>query len=248
VKIGHTTSFKYAIVYSYLIFRFLVWYLQKRPLRNVGPIWQVDEKQISVCGHVFWLVCVVDLTTEFVLVLKVIPNRTVANLTNALLEARRIAGKVPGLVETDALKGYRKAVTKCFGDIPHWRAKKSEWYGINNLAENLNSKLEGWIRIHKGFHSLITAQLIANGLWIHHNFVKRTTSQYLVHRTTAQAAGFDIELTKPWSQLITLAEKAALLARIPRPLEAGILAIQTELDRWFPSPKQEQPIVALATT
>jgi transposase-like protein len=239
MRIGHTTPLNYAIAYSYLIFRFLVWYLQKHPLKNVGDIWQVDEKQISVAGFTFWLLCVIDVTTEFVLVMKVFRSRTAANLANALYEAQRLVRKSPLVVETDALRQYRKCIRRVFGLACHWRAKKTEWYGINNLVENLNSILEAWIKVHKGFHSLWTAQFIVDGIWIHHNFVKKTTSQYPLHTTTAETAGFDIELTKPWTQLISLAEKAALLGRIPRGIEPAKLAVQTELDEWT-DPQMEQ--------
>lgn len=245
MKISHTTALKYAIVYAYLVFRFLTWYLQKRPLRNLGDIWQVDEKQISVAGLTFWLVCVVDLTTEFILVLKVVRSRSVENLANALREAKRLAKKAPVLVETDGYPHYRAAIRRVFGEICRWRAKKSEWFGINNLVEVLNSILEAWIRIHKGFHSLWTPQFIVHGLWIQHNFVKPTTSQYLIRSTTAETAGFDIELTRPWTQLISLAERVALLGHIPTRIQAGPPAVQTELDRWLPSPNPEQPIPAL---
>ena len=90
----------------------------------------------------------------------------------------------------------------------------------------------------------IESRLIVHGLWIQHNFVKPTTSQYLIRSSTAQTAGFDIELNRPWTQLIALAERVALLGHIPTPMQAGLLAVQAELDRWLPSPNPEQPIPA----
>jgi transposase-like protein len=232
-----------------MISRFLKWYLHKHRLRNVGDVWQVDEKYVSVLGIGFWLLSIVDIETEFILVLKIIKSRTVSNLANALQEARLLVRKSPIVVETDALTGYRKAVRRVFGEICHWRAKKSSWYGINNLVENLNSVLQAWLCAHKGFHSLMTAQFIADGLWIQYNFVKRSTSQYLLHQTRAESAGFDIRLIKPWTELLILAEKAALLGHIPtvRHIEPAYLTIQTELDPWLSSPNLEQPLLVPET-
>lgn len=243
MKLGHKTAVRYAIAYSYLISRFLRWYLHKHRLHNIGDEWQVDEKYISLLGVGFWLLCIIDLETEFVLVMKVIRSRTVSNLANALQEAKLLVGKCPIVVETDAYPHYRKAIRRVFGDITHWRAKKTQWYGINNLAENLNSILQAWLASRKGFHSLMTAQLIADGLWIQYNFVRRSTSQYLLEQTRAETAGFGIKLVKPWTELLTMAEKAAILGCIPPRIEPGHLAIQVELDRWMAGPDPEQELL-----
>jgi len=247
VKLNHKTAIRYVVSYSYLINRFLRWYLHKHPLRNIGGVWQVDEKYVTLQGVGFWLLSILDLETQFILLLKIIKSRTVSNLANALQEAKMLARKTPIVVETDALPQYSKAVRRVFGDTGHWRTKKTSWYGINNLVENLNSILQAWLGTRKGFHSLMTSQLIVDGLWIQQNFVKRSTSQYLLHQTRAEAAGFDIKLNKPWTELLAYSEKAALLGHIPWRIQPVYPAIQTELDFWLSSPNLEQqhPVLAI---
>lgn len=245
MRIAQKAIFGYIIAYSYVISRFLRWYLQKHPLRNLRDtrnprIWQVDEKQVSILGITFWLMSVIDLTTEFIIVLKVFRSRTNENLANALRESKRLVGRIPKVVETDAYRGYSKAVRRVFGDVTHWKAKKGEWYGINNLVENFNSILEAWMKPHKSFHSLWTAQLIADGLWVQYNFVRKSTSQYLLGQTRAETAGFDLKLEKPWTELVSLAERAALLGHIPRRMQPEPAKVQMEMDEYLPSPNAEQ--------
>jgi len=233
-KLSPDTILDYAVAFPHLISRFLHWIMQMYGLPNVGNHWQVDEKPVMVQGVQCWILAVIDVTTEFVLVLRFIRSRTIENLENGLREARLLAKKCPLITETDALSGYDKAVRRALGDATHWKVKKSEWYGVNNLIETFNSRLEAFFRVRKGLHEFNTAQHILDGVWIHETVVKKSKSQYLLHQTTAQAAGLGIKLKRPWTDLLSLAEKAALKGHIKflRP------ARQKHMDQWLSTPKQ----------
>jgi len=231
-QVNVSTILDYVEAYPYLVSRFLCWVCQKYGLPNIGSIWQVDEKPVTVAGMQFWIMAVVDVTTQFVLVLRVFKGRTVENLANALREARLLAKKSPLIVETDALTAYPKAIRRALGDVTHWRVKKSEWYGVNNLVEHFNSKLEAWLRRKKRLHELNTAQHLMDGVWIHHNFGRPSTSQFLLKQRPSEVAGFPIRFERPWTDSLITAERAAQLGHI----RFSSPKWQEHIDQWVASP------------
>ena len=116
-------------------------------------------------------------------------------------KASKIAGRVPDVVITDALRAYIDGIELAFGsETKHIQSQPFTEADLStNKIERWHSTLRTRIDIMRGLKSLKTAQTLLDGWLVHYNFFR--THESLNDRTPADYAGIKLPY-KDWLDVI----------------------------------------------
>lgn len=212
------TYWKWIQTLSHLLYVFC---FRIRPA--VADLWFADEMRIGKR----WLVFVSDKATHFILSIRVIKSRSIAQFRKILKTARTVAGKCPEEFRTDGCPAYRKSSDEVFGkDVHDWKTKDEPGgLAFTNYQEGSLRATRARIDSMTSFHGTIAEDNdLAEGYMIYHDYVDKSPSltsplpsllpesmeetRGSVERTPAEAAaiqwlGDDPTLTLLWNALAT---------------------------------------------
>lgn len=156
-----------------------------KPL-NFTSQWHVDEKFIKVKHPTkkrgdFSYLWIVSDTNGNILATHISLKRDSKNAEIVLKKAKARAGFNPGILVSDGLQGYKKAVRKAFGKKT--RHVKAHFKGVgivhkgkrmkisNNRAERVNQFPALWLHPVRGFKRLDRANLLMEFFTIYYNYL-----------------------------------------------------------------------------
>lgn len=168
---------------------------------KVGDKWIADECVLKVNGKNTWCWDIIDSESRFLLATHLSPTRTTQDAKKLMEKAAKVAGKVPKLVITDALRAYIDGIELAFGgDTKHIQSKPFAEADIStNLIERWYSTLRAREGIMRGLKSIETAQALLDGWLVHYNFFRGHES--LDDKTPAEAAGVSFPY-KNWLDVV----------------------------------------------
>lgn len=174
---SHQTSYNWSKKFAKLLNKLA----KKLPKMNISNIWHVDEKFIKIGKKTGYLWVVID-TNNNILAVHVSMRRDCNSAKQVLKLAKQNTGKIPDILVSDGLQGYKKAVRAVFGRkckhvVAHFKTKflvhnKKILCLSNNRVESLNSKINLWYKKSRGFKKLETARLWCV-MWMHfYNYLR----------------------------------------------------------------------------
>ena len=180
---------------------------------TIGNVWSVDEKMINVRkteptkkGYYDWLLSAIDPKTRFLLATKISKTRNIESAKDILDKTIQNADAPPEYVVTDSLPAYDKAINRTFGygNIAHIKTNAIK-DGFTNLPiERYHNEISANLKVRRGLDNDKSAQIYADLLRIHHNFIKPHMG--LDGKTPAFVAGLDdIDVSKKYQSLINAA-------------------------------------------
>lgn len=180
IKISHTTVLNWVKK----LFKLLVW-LAKLVRLSYSLIWHVDEKYIKVRGCKDWayLFVVIDSNSN-VIAVYVSKYRSIKAAKEVLRKAKDEAGTAPDVVITDGLQAYKKACKILGRKVKHLtkekRKKNKKFFFYkgkflklsNNRIERVNSDIDLFVHVFRGFKSFENANMWTELFRIWHNYLR----------------------------------------------------------------------------
>ena len=170
---------------------------------NLSGIYHVDEMMIHIKkdkterGHYAWLWNLSDHDTRFLLASRVSQRREVQDARVVFQEGKKLMQRRAMAVVHDGLQSYNEAFDKEFFTLrgprtENIRSVGQRHEGLNQRIERLHGEIRDREIVMRGLDRDETAQIIADGMRIHHNFIRPHMS--LDGKTPAQIAGLDLQL------------------------------------------------------
>lgn len=176
---------------------------------NVSDTWRADELYVKVRGNMKYLFAMIDDETRFWIAQEVSNVKEGANASRLFMQSKRIAGKSPSTLITDALGSYAMAAKLDFPQTIHVREIALSGRIHNNKMERMNGEVRDREKVMRGLKRKDTP--ILKGVQIFHNYIK--PHEGLGGRTPADAAGVLVEGENKWLTLIenaSMSEKTAV--------------------------------------
>jgi hypothetical protein len=130
-----------------------------------------------------------------------------------VLEGKKMMQRRAIAVVHDGLQSYNEAFDKEFFTMKGPRTENirsvgQRHEGLNQRIERLNGEIRDREIVMRGLDHDETAQIIADGIRINHNFIRRHTA--LGGKTPAQVSGLDLQLEGiRWKALIERANRSS---------------------------------------
>lgn len=176
---------------------------------HVCDVWRADELWVKVKGDMKYLFAVMDDETRYWIAQDVSRVKQGANASRLFMEAKRVAGKEPKTIITDALPSYVMASNLDFPHATHVREIALAGKVHNNKMEQMKGEVRDREKVMRGLKRTDTP--ILKGVQIYHNFIK--PHEGLHWKTPAEAAGIMIEGPDKWLTLIQNASHLHALNR-----------------------------------
>lgn len=185
---------------------------------DLSGIYHVDEMMIHVRkdemekGHYAWLWNLSDHDTRFLLASRVSQRRKVQDARAVFQESKKLMQRRAIAIVHDGLQSYNDAFDKEFFTLKGPRTENirsvgQRHEGLNQRLERLNGEIRDREIVMRGMDHDETAQIIADGLRINHNFIRPHMA--LDGKTPAQVAGLDLQLDGiRWKTLIRRATES----------------------------------------
>lgn len=159
---------------------------------KVGDTWLADECVLKVNGKNTWCWDIIDSESRFLLATHLSLTRTTEDAKQLMDKAEAVAGKVPKVVITDALRAYIDGIEQAYGaGTRHIQSKPFTTSDLStNKIERWHSTLRTREGIMRGLKSIETAQALLDGWLVHYNFFRGHES--LDDKTPAQAASVNL--------------------------------------------------------
>jgi transposase-like protein len=159
---------------------------------------------VKVKGDMKYLFAVMDDETRYWIAQEVSNVKQGANADRLFIKARRVAGKAPETLITDALPSYMMAASLNFPHATHVREIALAGKIHNNKMERMNGEIRDREKTMRGLKTSDTP--ILKGMQIYHNFVR--PHEGLNGDTPADRAGIRVEGTNKFLTLIQNASHA----------------------------------------
>jgi len=178
IKISHVAIYNWILKFASLFDK-----LAKCHTIQFTKVWHVDEKFIKVRGskdrHAYlW---VVEDSKSNIVAVYVSNRRDIVSAKTVLKLARENSGFESEVLVTDGCQVYKRACRifgrKCKHVTAHFKAEPLIWKGhsywlSNNIIERLNSTIELFKHVMRGFKSLLTANIWMKMFAIFYNYLR----------------------------------------------------------------------------
>jgi len=177
---------------------------------NVSDVWRTDELYLKVKGNNKYLFALMDDETRFLIAQQVADNKNTNDIQPLFKEGKRIAGKKPNVLISDAARNFHDAYNKEFWTVKNPRTKHIQHIRLqgdnhNNKMERFNGEVRDREKVMRGLKKVDTP--ILKGYQIYHNYLR--PHEGLDDKTPAEASGIKIEGKNP---RITIIENASSTA------------------------------------
>jgi len=141
---------------------------------NEDVLWHADETSLRIKGKIHWLWLVINDDKRTIITWQISKDRDYETAKAVMLKAKEKAG-IPGLIITDGLWEYIRAIKKVFG----WRQKVQfrkvrAAFGPNSVIERLNREIKRRTKWFGTFQSLESANTFLREWIINYNTEKLT--------------------------------------------------------------------------
>ena len=163
----------------------------------LGDTWSLDEMMLNVKntkktgkGFYDWLWSAIDPKTRFLIATRISKGRHISDATSILELLKENAGKKPDYIVTDRLPAYDSAI-RDFGEgkIQHVTSKPIKDTYTNMPIERYHNELRENLKSRRGLGNDDSAQIYAELLRIHHNFIRPHMG--LDGKTPSEEAGLE---------------------------------------------------------
>ena len=193
VEVSHVAVLKWIRKYVSLMDKYL-----DRLTPQVSDTWRADELWVKVKGDRKYLFAMMDDETRFWIAQQVSNVKEGANASRLFMEAKRMAGKQPTTLITDALPSYAMASALDFPNTKHIREIAFKGRIHNNKMERMNGEVRDREKVMRGLKRMDTP--ILKGYQIYHNFIR--SHEGLNGDTPADRAGIRVRGQDKWLTLI----------------------------------------------
>jgi transposase-like protein len=197
VNVSHVAIFKWIRKYVGLMQEYIG---TMEP--NLSDTWRADELYMKVKGDMKYLFAIMDDETRYWIAQEVSNVKEGANASRLFIEAKKVAGKQPSTLITDALPSYSMAAHFDFPHATHVREIALDGKVHNNKMERMNGEIRDREKVMRGIKRTDTP--ILKGLQIYHNFVR--PHEGLNGDTPARRAGIEVEGVDKFMTLIQNAQ------------------------------------------
>lgn len=170
---------------------------------NVSDTWRADELYVKVKGNMKYLFAMMDDETRYWIAQEVSHVKESANASRLFMQAKKVAGKSPAILITDALPSYAMAAKLDFPNATHVREIAIDGVVHNNKMERMNGEVRDREKVMRGLKTMDSP--ILKGVQIYHNFIK--PHEGLRGKTPAEVAGITVEGENKWHTIIQNAAK-----------------------------------------
>ena len=170
---------------------------------NVSDRWRADEVYVKFRGNRKYLFAMMDDETRFWIAQEVSSVKEGANASRLFMQAKRVAGKSPSTLITDALGSYSMAAKLDFPNADHIREIALDGVIHNNKMERMNGEIRDREKVMRGLKNANTP--VFKGLQIYHNHIRPHMS--LDGKTPGEVAGIKVEGENKWLTLIQNASR-----------------------------------------
>jgi len=198
LEVSHVAILKWIRKYVGLMDNYL-----EKITPNVSDKWRADEVYIKFKGNRKYLFAVMDDETRFWIAQEVSNVKEGAKASRLFMQAKRVAGKSPSTLITDALGSYSMAAKLDFPKATHIREIALAGSIHNNKMERMNGEIRDREKTMRGLKNMDTP--ILKGVQIYHNYIR--PHEGLDNKTPAEAAGITIEGENKWRTLIQNASR-----------------------------------------
>ena len=200
VEFSHQSVYNWIQKYVGLMDRYLS---QITP--QVSGTWRTDELYVKIKGNMKYLFSVMDDETRFWIAQQVADNKGTSDIRPLFQEAKRITGKRPEILISDAARNFHHAYRWEFGRpmTKHIQEIQIEGEVHNNKMERMNGEIRDREKTMRGLKNPNTP--ILKGMQIFHNFVR--VHESLNGKTPAEVSGIKIEGE---NKIITLIQNSAV--------------------------------------
>ncbi|MGP8125581.1 MAG: DDE-type integrase/transposase/recombinase [Nitrososphaerales archaeon] len=193
VNVSHQTIHNWIARYVSLMKEYL-----DKITPQVSDTWRADELWVKVKGDMKYLFAMMDDESRFWIAQQVSNVKQGANASRLFMEAKRVAGKAPKTLITDALPSYVMAANLDFPHAAHVREIAFKGKVHNNKMERMNGEVRDREKVMRSLKT--TDSPIFDGLQLYHNFFRPHMG--LKGKTPAEAAGITIEGENKWETVI----------------------------------------------
>ncbi len=171
---------------------------------QVSDVWRADELWVKVKGDMKYLFAVMDDETRYWIAQDVSNVKQGANASRLFMRAKKVTGKEPTTIITDALPSYVMASNLDFPHATHVREIALSGRIHNNKMERMNGEVRDREKTMRGLKREDTP--ILKGHQLFHNYIR--PHEGLGGRTPSEMAGIRVEGENKWVTLIQNARKA----------------------------------------
>ncbi len=198
VEVSHQTVYNWINKYVKLMKEYAD---QFKP--DVSDKWRADELWVKVNGNMKYLFAMMDDETRFWIAQEVAETKNKHDARKLFTEAKRLMGKQPKTLITDALPSYSVASQQVFAGTNHIREIQLKGAIHNNKMERMNGEIRDREKTMRGLKINETA--ILQGYQLYHNYIRPHMA--LDGKTPSEACGITIEGKNKWVTLIQNASK-----------------------------------------
>jgi transposase-like protein len=170
---------------------------------NVSDTWRADELWVKVNGNMKYLFAMMDDETRFWIAQEVAETKNKHDARMLFTQAKKLMGKQPKTLITDALTSYSVASQQVFQGTKHIREIQLKGQVHNNKMERMNGEIRDREKTMRGLKINDTA--ILQGYQLYHNYFRPHMA--LDGKTPSEACGITIEGENKWKTLIQNATK-----------------------------------------
>jgi len=198
VEVSHVAILKWIRKYVALMDKYL-----ERLTPQVSDTWRADELWVKFRGDRKYLFAMMDDETRFWIAQEVSHVKENAYANRLFVHAKRVAGKEPKTLITDALGSSKMAAEFEFPHATHIREIALRGRVHNNKMERMNGEIRDREKVMRGLKRTDTP--ILKGCQIYHNFIR--PHEALNGDTPADRAGIRVKGENKWITLIQNAAK-----------------------------------------
>lgn len=167
---------------------------------EVGSVWQSDETMVDLDKKLkVWVYNVIDQKTKYLLASRIALSRTTNDAEAVMREARKVAGKSPKQVLTDANRSYEDGIELTFGsETEHVLTHPFKAGDSTQIVERYHGTYKDRVKVMRAFRDVETLIEFNDGWMAYYNNFK--PHQSLNGQTPAEAAGVKYDV-KNWADL-----------------------------------------------
>ena len=138
----------------------------------VSGNWHLDETFVKLRGRWHYVFAILSEWRRILVTLRMMPRRTRRAAIQVLNEVRKEIQAEPGVIVTDGLASYPKAIQRVFPHAQHQRYVRFQDHPSNNVVERFFSTFKPRYHLMRGFKSRKRAQEFLDTFAFYYNYLR----------------------------------------------------------------------------
>jgi len=134
--------------------------------------WHLDETFVKLQGRWHYVFAILSEWRRILVTLRMMPRRTRRAAIQVLREVKKEIQAEPGVIVTDGLTSYPKAIQRVFPHAQHQRNVRFQDHPSNNVVERFFSTFKPRYHLMRGFKSQKRAQEFLDTFTVYYNYLR----------------------------------------------------------------------------